>query len=192
MSDEEREPAYSTFEVARLCGVFHTTVLHWIRKDKLKAYATPGGHHRVLRSELLRFMQRYDMPVPEGLHRPARRVLVVDDDAAVASALHQALSRLGDRYEVSSVDGPVLGMVEIGRRLPDLLVLDLLMPALDGYEICRILKAGEATKDIKIVAITGSTPSKAQTEFLSQNADAFLRKPLDPRKLLEVVQDLLG
>lgn len=192
MSDQEREPAYSTFEVARLCGVFHTTVLHWIRKGKLKAYATPGGHHRILRSELVAFMQRYDMPLPAGLQPPSRRILIVDDDAAIAAALHQSLLKSGDSYEVAYVDGPVRGMVEIGRRLPDLLVLDLLMPGLDGYEICRILKSSEVTRDIKIVAITASSPVPAQAQFLKQNTDAFLSKPLDPRKLVEVVRGLLG
>ncbi|MBI3563812.1 MAG: excisionase family DNA-binding protein, partial [Elusimicrobia bacterium] len=79
MSEEKRAQVYSTFEVARLCGVFHTTVLHWIRKGKLRAYATPGGHHRITRSALVEFMERYEFPVPRGWEPSPTRVLIVDD-----------------------------------------------------------------------------------------------------------------
>jgi excisionase family DNA binding protein len=192
MSDDDKEPAYTTFEVARLCGVYHTSVLHWIQKEKLKAYATPGGHHRVPRSELVAFMRRYDMPVPANMESSAKRLLIVDDDPLITGALLHSLGRLEGRYEITTVNNPVQGLVEVGHRLPDLLVLDLLMPALDGYEICRILKASPVTASIKIVAITASEPGVAQVDFLSRNADLLLRKPFDPRKLVEAVQSLLG
>ncbi|MBI3566443.1 MAG: response regulator, partial [Elusimicrobia bacterium] len=118
-------------------------------------------------------------------------VLIVDDDPAVGAAIRSALARAADPYEVAAVADPVRGLVEIGRCPPDLLVLDLLLPVVDGYEICRILKASPFTQGIRILAITGGSPSRAQAAFLAEHADALLAKPFDPRKLTAAVRKLL-
>ncbi|MDE2141177.1 MAG: helix-turn-helix domain-containing protein [Elusimicrobia bacterium] len=80
MADENPERTFTTFEVARLCGVFYTTVAHWIDNGKLKAYTTPGKHHRIVCSELIAFMRAYEMPIPPDLAPEPRRILIIDDD----------------------------------------------------------------------------------------------------------------
>jgi len=192
MADEHPERAFTTFEVARLCGVFHTTVEHWIHKGKLKTYATPGKHHRVVRSELVAFMHAYELPIPPDLEPAPRRILIIDDDPALTRLLERSWDHDGDGYAVLAVNNPVAGLVEVGRHQPDVLILDLLMPVLSGYEVCRILKAGPATRHIRIIAISASAPNDAQLDFVLANTDMFLPKPFDPRRLVGVVDLLLG
>src|SRR5579885_1934753 len=82
---------FSTFEVGRICGVFHTTVINWVNKGKLKAHMTPGGHRRIALSDLIDFMRRFEMPIPADLENRPKRVLVVEDNAAVQRMLARAL-----------------------------------------------------------------------------------------------------
>jgi excisionase family DNA binding protein len=192
MPDERPERAFTTFEVARLCGVFHTTVVRWIDSGRLKAYATPGKHNRVARSELVVFMRDYDMPIPPDLAPEPRRILIIDDDPAITRLLERAWDHDGDGYSVLAVNNPVEGLIEVGRHQPDALILDLLMPALSGYEVCRILKAGPATRHIRVIAISGGVPSNAQLDFLLDSADMFIPKPFDPGRMVGVVDLLLG
>jgi len=192
MADERPERTFTTFEVARLCGVFYTTVAHWIDNGKLKAYATPGKHHRIVRSELVAFMRAYEMPIPPDLAPEPRHILIIDDDPAITRLLERSWDHDGDGYSVLAVNNPVEGLIEVGRHQPDILILDLLLPALSGYEVCRILKAGQATQHIRIIAISGGVPSNAQLDFLLDSADMFIPKPFEPGRLVGVVDLLLG
>ncbi|MDE2142922.1 MAG: response regulator [Elusimicrobia bacterium] len=192
MADEHAERAFTTFEVSRLCGVLHATVAHWINKGKIKAYTTPDKHRRVDRSELVAFMHAYELPIPSDLEPAPRRILIIDDDPAITRLLERSWDHDGDGYAVLAVNNPVAGLVEVGRHQPDVLILDLLMPILSGYEVCRILKAGPATRHIRVIAISGGAPSDAQLDFILANADMFLPKPFDPRRLVGAVDLLLG
>src|SRR6185369_15954578 len=86
--------AFTTFEVAKICGVFHTTVINWVNKGKLKAHSTPGGHRRIQLPDLIAFMTQFDMPIPGDLHQRARRILIVEDDPSVQRMLQRTLSAL--------------------------------------------------------------------------------------------------
>jgi excisionase family DNA binding protein len=185
------ERTFTTFEAARVCGVFHTTVINWVNKGQLKARVTPGGHRRIPLGVLIAFMKQYEMPVPDDLSRARRRVLVVDDDPLILRTVSRVLSRLPGKLEVDLCGNGLEALVHIGRRLPDLLVTDLSMPLLDGFQVCRVLKCGEATNAIKIVAVTGQKLDPAQRRFIGKYSDAFLRKPFTAEALAETVTALL-
>lgn len=191
-SEEFGERTFTTFEVARLCGVFHTTVINWVNKGKLKARVTPGGHRRIPLSELVPFMKKYDMPVPADIESPQKSVLIVDDEPMMTRLLEKGFGKHKDRYAVQVANNPVDGLVLVGKKLPHLLVVDLLMPVMDGFQVCQVLKSNPATKAMKIVAISGRKLSPAQRDFLSQNCDAFLQKPFDLPELVSVVDKLLA
>jgi excisionase family DNA binding protein len=186
------EKTFTTFEVARLCGVFHTTVINWVNKGKLKARVTPGGHRRIPISELVVFMKKYDMPVPADIEDPHKQVLVLDDEPMMTKLIEKGFGKHKDRYAVSVANNPVDALVMIGKRLPHLLVVDLLMPVMDGFQVCQILKSNPATKDMKIVAISGKKLSSAQQDFLAKNCDRFLQKPFDLPDLVAEVDKLLN
>src|SRR5688500_2835728 len=85
---------FTTFETAKACGAYHTTVINWINKGMLKARVTPGGHRRVALPDLLEFMRRFEMPIPHDLTDRPKRVLIVEDDPAVQRLIKRTLSEL--------------------------------------------------------------------------------------------------
>lgn len=167
------EKTFTTFEVARLCGVFHTTVINWVNKGKLKARVTPGGHRRIPVSELVPFMRRYEMPIPAGMSEPHKKIVVLDGARATSKALEKGLGRKG-RYSVQAAADPVDALVAIGKSLPELLVIDLGTPSMDGFRVCRSLKANPATKDMKIVVVSGKRLSAERRALLAEICDGLL------------------
>lgn len=192
MNEQYGDRTFTTFEVARLCGVFHTTVINWVNKGKLKARVTPGGHRRIPLSELVPFMKKYDMPVPPDIEDPHRHVLILDDEPMMTRLIEKGFAKHKDRYTVQVANNPVDALVMIGKRMPDLLVMDLMMPVMDGFQVCQVLKSSPATKDMKIVAISGRKLSAAQQDFLTKNVDQFLQKPFEIAELSDSVDRLLA
>ncbi len=115
------------------------------------------------------------------------RILVVDDDARIAASVRRALSYEG--YEVAIVhDGPA-ALAEAGRRPPDLVVLDVMLPGLDGVEVCRRLREGGA--DAAILMLTARTEVPDRVAGLDAGADDYLVKPFAYEELLARVRTLL-
>jgi len=187
MNEQFGERTFTTFEVARLCGVFHTTVINWVNKGKLKARVTPGGHRRIPLSELVPFMKKYDMPVPVDIEDPHRHILILDDEPMMTRLIEKGFAKAKDRYSVQLSNNPVDALVQIGKKMPDLLVMDLMMPVMDGFQVCQILKSSPATKDMKIIAISGRKLTAAQQDFLGKNVDLFLQKPFEMSDLVAAV-----
>lgn len=192
MNEQFGERTFTTFEVARLCGVFHTTVINWVNKGKLKARVTPGGHRRIPLSELVPFMKKYDMPVPADIEDVHRQVLVLDDEPMMTRLIEKGFSKHRDRFSVQVSNNPVDALVLVGKKLPDLLIMDLMMPVMDGFQVCQILKSSPATKDMKIIAISGRKLSTAQQDFLTKNVDEFVQKPFEMTDLVGTVDRLLA
>ncbi len=191
-TEEYGEKAFTTFEVARLCGVFHTTVINWVNKGKLKARVTPGGHRRIPLSELIVFMKKYEMPIPSNIEDAHKQILILDDEPMMTKILEKGFRKHKDRYAVQVANNPVDALVIIGKKLPHLLVVDLLMPVMDGFQVCSILKSNPATKEMKIVAISGKKLSFSQQDFLGKNCDKFLAKPFELSVLVGTIDKLLN
>lgn len=188
MSEEKR--LLTTGDVAKRAGVTRTAVLHWIKSGKLQpALTTPGGHYRVGEEEVERFLQGYG-----GARSPAptqQRILVVDDDPTildiVVRALQPALPNVA--FETAS-DGVDAGM-KLLRFAPDLLILDLLLPGIDGFEVCRLVRGDPELKSMAILCITGYNRPGMYEEAIAAGADDCLFKPLDMTALRERAQQLL-
>jgi len=192
MNEQFGERTFTTFEVARLCGVFHTTVINWVNKGKLKARVTPGGHRRIPLSELIPFMKKYDMPVPADIEDVHSQVLVLDDEPMMTRLIEKGFAKVRERYQLQVSNNPVDALVLVGKKLPDLLIMDLMMPVMDGFQVCQILKSSPATKDMKIIAISGRKLTAAQQDFLAKNVDEFVQKPFEMSDLVATVDRLLS
>ncbi|MBI5242760.1 MAG: response regulator [Elusimicrobia bacterium] len=188
ITNENRE--FTTFQAARICGVFHTTVINWVNKGKLAAHHTPGGHRRILLANLVAFMKHYDMPIPEGIVDERKRVLVVEDDPVVQQVLVRALKPLPELEITTCVNG-MEALLAIGKRAPDLVVLDIRIPHVNGLELCRLLRNNDYTDPVKIIAVSGEALSAADEYFLRTHADCYFRKPLQIDIFQEAAMDLL-
>lgn len=181
---------FSTFQVAKICSVHHTTVINWANKGRLKARSTPGGHRRIEAADLVDFMRLHDMPIPADLLQRPKRIFIVEDDLGMQVMLTRALESLPD-VEIACCAGGLDAIIAIGKAPPDLLVLDINIPQVNGVDVCRALRANEATKPVKIIAISGEVLDPGEWEYLGDNADGFFAKPLPALEFRDLAADLL-
>lgn len=183
---------FTTFEISKICGVYPTTVINWINQKKLPSFSTPGGHHRIKSEDLLAFLKEYNFPVPASLSSSKRKVLIVDDDEVFAKMLSRAFATQKELYDVTVLHDGYQALLAMGKTPPDLLVIDVVMPIMDGPTVCQKIKSDQGTKGIKIIAVTGERMSPESEKLVRRNCDSLLRKPLDIDHLLKRAGELLG
>ena len=118
------------------------------------------------------------------------RVLIVDDEPNIVLSLQFLLSREG--YDIDIARDGESALEIAARRPPDLVVLDLMLPGLDGYEVCRRLRASPATAGTKIVVVTARAREAERVRGLEEGADAYVTKPFSTRELIATVGRFLG
>lgn len=178
--------------VARLLGVAVASISTWIDAGRLKAGRTPGGHRKVTKEDLIAFLRQQGLPVPSELKAPPLRVLIVDDEAAVTSWLADEISDRHSDFEVLQAnDGYAAGEI-VASAKPDVVILDLRMPGMDGFEVCRRIKSSTKTKQIAVIAITAHPSVEAHREIREAGATAYLTKPLDIEALMAEVDAALA
>jgi len=182
---------FTTSEIARHCEVSNDGVLKWIKAGKLRAFATPGGHYRVSTEDFRAFLQRYDFPLFDETEPRRTRILVVDDEETVREILRRRLRAMDADWKIDEAsDGYEAGIL-IGSLRPEVVILDLMMPRVDGLSLCRSIRAHPETASIAIVAITGSADPELRKRALAAGADACLSKPIDFERLQGEVHKLL-
>jgi len=178
---------YTTHEVSRLLHVNPRSVINWIEQNLLPSYRTPGGHRRIRREDLLAFLRKHQIPTPASLVEGKFSVLIVDDEEEIVSIAKAYFQRQGG-YEISSASDGITALIEVGRIKPDLLILDIRIPGVDGVEVCRRIKADPGNKTA-IIAISGVADT--ERNILQAGADAFMAKPVDLEKLHTEARRLL-
>lgn len=180
---EYPKPYLTPNEVATLLMVAPGTVRVWSEKGLLHAQTTVGGHRRYAREEVERFVQERER-VPGG---EKLRVLIVDDDPAVPRYLAAWLGGLDGIVVDTAQDGFEAGKQLYGFK-PDVVLLDLMMPGLDGFQVCRMIKQDAATRHVRVVAVTGRRTAENVTRILAAGAEACLAKPIDEAALLAAIR----
>jgi excisionase family DNA binding protein len=188
VSDREQK-AYTTFEAAKICHVTHHSIKNWIKQGLIKASRTPGGHYRILEDDLDRFREKYDM-FPREKGPSQRRVMVVDDDPDALSLMENILS--DDGFELIKVSNATEVGLKAAQMGPDLILLDFLMPEINGFEVCKALRDNELTRSIPIMAVTCLSKEQDIERIFSCGADEYLAKPFRVDQLLDKVRELIG
>jgi two-component system response regulator VicR len=146
----------TTGEAATHCQVSLPALRRWIRDGRLRAFQTPGKHARIEVGEFRRFLKDYGMPpYPRVEAAEAPRVLVVEDEPNVLDILTRLLAANPRRPTIETAVDGYEALIKVGTFKPSFLVLDVVMPKLDGLEVCRRLRANPETRDIRILAVTG-------------------------------------
>ncbi len=174
-----RRSFLTTFEISQICEVNPTTVQNWVKEGKLKAYVTPGGHRRIRREDLIAFMNEFHMPLPAELSEAPPFILIVDDEPEVIDLLTSVMQTGDGGMEIANAQNGVDALLMIGERKPDLLILDIMMPGMNGIEVCQKLKASAATRKLRIVAMSGDHDPAVRKQILAAGADLFFTKPFD-------------
>ena len=181
----------STFAIAEMLHVDPGSVANWIDQGLLKAHRTPGGHRRVVSGDLVKFLREHKMPVPAELSSTPVRVLVVDDDEAVAKMVVRGVRLQYPEFEVLEANDGFRAGTLVATLRPDVVILDLHMQGMDGFEVCRMIKAQDATKHADVIAITGFPSPENEARIRECGARVCLAKPLELTTLLEEVKKSL-
>ncbi len=179
----ETKQSFSTSEVAKFCHVTADTIRKWAESGKIRVFKTPGGHRRIRRDDLLRFLKENNMPIPEELGNAGVKILVVDDEKSVISVIRRFLERAQTPFQIEmAMDGFEAGQLVATFR-PDIIFLDLRLPGLDGFEVTRRIKANPETSHIHIIAMTGYYQGEVASRVLELGADLLIQKPFTPDDL---------
>jgi excisionase family DNA binding protein len=178
----------TTGQAASHCQVSTPTLKSWIREGRLRAFKTPGGHARIAVDEFQRFLKRHRMPMYPIPPAPAV-VLVVDDEAQVVDLLVEFLTHHPRGFKIETASDGYEALIKLGSLRPALLILDAMMPKLDGIDVCRHLKSNPETRAIRILGVTGYPAAAPQ--LLAAGADAVLAKPLALGEIESQVERLL-
>jgi excisionase family DNA binding protein len=180
-SNDEGRRFFTTSEVAAYCAVTNDGVLKWIKSGKLRAFSTPGGHYRVSAEDFRAFLEKYDIPVDEAFFRGTKKqrtVLVVDDEPNIREIVRRLLNELDPDLKVEEAcDGYEAG-IKIGSLQPDLVIMDVMMPRVDGISLCKSIRENAATENVKVLAITAFPEQDNVKKMYDAGADLCLIKPL--------------
>ena len=179
----ESKQSFSTSEVAKYCHVTADTIRKWAEAGKIRVFKTPSGHRRIRREELLRFLRENSIPVHQELDASSAKVLIVDDEKAVISVVRRFLERVDRPFQVEvAMDGFEAGQLVATFR-PNVILLDLRLPQLDGFEVCRRIKENPETSGIHVIGMTGYYEGAAAERIKSLGAVMLLQKPFTPDDL---------
>lgn len=183
----------STGDIAGYCEVNVTTVKRWIREDHLKGFQTPMGHFKVVKSDFVQFLKDNNMPVDETLLGSTDlKVLVIDDDPGMIKTIVMTLESLDYDLKVDSATDGYDGLMKIGNAVPNLLILDLNMPKIDGFEVIKRVKGTEDYKSAEIMVVSSTLNEETEKELISIGVSKYLKKPFKLSDLKAEVTVLLG
>lgn len=173
-------------QVAELLMVSPTAVRQWAEKGALNALTTPGGHRRFLPREVERFARERGLTLNLGdVDGGALRVLIVDDDEQLVRYLVKLFDEFREEVITETANDGFVAGLKIREFEPHIVLLDLMMPGLNGFDVCRLLKVGSNTKSTRVIAMTGYASSENVEKILAAGAEACLVKPIDVQVLLE-------
>ncbi|RKX96253.1 MAG: histidine kinase [Spirochaetes bacterium] len=185
------EKIYTTYQIGKFCQVNIRTVIRWIETGKLKAYTTPGGHRRVKWSDLINFLTQNRMPIPKELEEGRKKkILVVDDDHDFLEIAKKMLEKIPDAEVKTTSSGFDAGIL-VAEWNPDIILLDFIIPDLDGFEVTKKLKSNPKLKKIPIIAVTSISDPEKLEEVKNCGVDAVITKPIQPENFLKRVDKYL-
>jgi len=185
-----RERYLTLGQMAYFCQLNRLTVQKWILKGEMKGYTLPSGHFRVKDTDFIAFLNRFKMPVPEELTGSSRaRVLVAEDEHITAKFYKTVLEEAG--FEVTIATNGIDTCIKLGYILPDLLVLDILMPGITGVEVCEAILNHPFLAFMKILVVTGMEEPEIIQSINNLGVSDILRKPVSGELLLHRVDQIL-
>lgn len=186
MGKSTRTPAtalLSPGEAAKRLSVSPITLRKWADDGLIQAITTLGGHRRYPIGEVERLSQRQNQPASAPV-----RIMIVDDDLFVAEILREILNGLDISVAVEIANDGFEAGRQLASFMPDIILLDLMMPGLDGFDVCRRVKSDPVTARIRVIAMTGFPSEQNIQRILSAGAETCLAKPVERASLLDALK----
>jgi excisionase family DNA binding protein len=179
------EPDWLTLgQAAKYLGVAQSTIRKWSDQGRVPAFYTPGGHRRYRRGDLDVFLQRSG---PGGSDGPT--ILIVDDDEKLREYVRVNLEMEG--YTVREAGSAEEGLGVLDEATPDLVLLDVMMPEVDGWEMLQRVQERHGIGTIPVIMFSGKVDEQGAEEAATRGAQGFIGKPFNPQELIDQTKQLL-
>lgn len=171
-------------------GVSRSSMTNWVKQKLIEGGVTPGGHYRFTIEELNSFAEKRGLSIP-GSENEDRiiKILVIDDDEGFRDFLKDALDVFTGYEMKETVDG-MQGALLLGGWKPDLVILDVRMPNMNGVEFLRLLRSNPDTTDTNVLVASAHLSPEVKEELTRLDADIIMEKPVRLAKLVASVQKL--
>ncbi len=181
---------FTTGEAAKICKVSQQTIIRCFDSGQLKGFRVPGSRfRRIPREQLFTFMRDNGIPT-DALESGKRKVLIVDDDEELVELIEDVLVRDG-RFEVKTVNNGFDAGMMVKDYRPDIIVLDVMLPDINGKEVCQRVRSDKSMDAVRIVCISGMVEADKVDELKAAGADDFMHKPFEVERLVERMCQLL-
>ncbi|HEX5271828.1 MAG TPA: response regulator [Gemmataceae bacterium] len=181
---------FTTGEAAKICKVSQQTIIRCFDNGQLKGFRVPGSRfRRIPRESLYKFMKDNNIPT-DALESGKRKVLLVDDDMELVELMTKVLEDDG-RFEVRVANNGFDAGMMVKEYRPDLIVLDVMLPDINGKEVCHRVRGDLSLEDVRILCISGMVEDDKIQELKLAGADDFLHKPFDIEHLIDRMCSLL-
>jgi len=182
--DERMKTVFTTGEAAKICKVSQQTIIRCFDNGQLKGFRVPGSRfRRIPREALYKFMRDNGIPT-DALESGKRKVLLVDDDAELVELMTKVLDEDG-RFETRIASNGFDAGMMVKEYRPDIIVLDVMLPDINGKEVCHRVRADSTLEEVRILCISGMVEDDKIQELRLSGADDFLHKPFDIEYLIE-------
>jgi excisionase family DNA binding protein len=181
------EPDWLTLgQAAKYLGVAQSTIRKWSDQGRVPAFYTPGGHRRYKRADLDSFLERSG---PGAAAQEGPVVLIVDDDERVREYVRVNLEMEG--YAVREAGNAEEGLRVLEESTPDLVLLDVMMPEVDGWEMLRRVQQRHGVGTIPVIMFSGQIDEQSLADATKRGAQGFIGKPFNPQQLIDQTKQLL-
>jgi excisionase family DNA binding protein len=181
---------FTTGEAAKICKVSQQTIIRCFDSGQLKGFRVPGSRfRRIPRDILYKFMKENSIPT-DALESGKRKALIVDDDEDLVDLIKDVLDSDG-RFEVRTANNGFDAGMMVKEYHPDIIVLDVMLPDINGKEVCQRVRNDTTLDDCKIICISGMVEQDKIADLRESGADDFMQKPFEVEKLVDQVCRLL-
>jgi excisionase family DNA binding protein len=181
---------FTTGEAAKICKVSQQTIIRCFDSGQLRGFRVPGSRfRRIPRAELYQFMKDNQIPT-DALESGKRKVLVVDDDVELVELITEVLERDG-RFETRSVNNGFDAGMMVKEYRPELIVLDVMLPDINGREVCQRVRSDSTMDSVRIICISGMVEDDKIEDLRAAGANDFMHKPFEIEQLVDRMCQLL-
>ena len=181
---------FTTGEAAKICKVSQQTIIRCFDSGQLRGFRVPGSRfRRIPRDILFRFMKENGIPT-DALESGRRKALIVDDDEELVELIRDALEADG-RFEIRVANNGFDAGMMVKEYHPDIIVLDVMLPDINGKEVCQRVRSDANLDDVKIICISGMVEQDKIEDLKASGANDFIQKPFEVDQLVDRICQLL-
>jgi len=187
---DKMKDLFTTGEAAEICKVSQQTIIRCFDAGRLKGFRVPGSKfRRIPRQSLIKFMKENNIPL-DKLESGKKKVLIVDDDAEIVELIVDVLVRDG-RFETKTASSGYDAGISTEQFRPDLILLDYMLPDVNGSVVCQTIRKNPEFENIKIIIVSGVVKQDEIDQLLKSGAEDFIRKPFDIVELTDKIATVL-